>query len=988
MMVKRFVLFALVFATLLCACSDDDLLPGGEDVGSDVYGGKLKEIVLPAGMDGFQQSSFVLVMRAGNGSVVKRAGTHTRIDGVSKLTLNEGLKAGEYRLMYLADNEAESDDGTGYGLGCRIRVNTGETSAEVIDKYDSDFQMFGSGSKADPFVISSSSHLERLRDITNSQNTNTLLKATTCFRQFCDIDLEMPSFEAHKMYGWEPIGSQNVCPFRGTYDGNGRKIKGLWIARNRTCGVGLFGHTESATICNVVLVNADIDGEFAVGSIVGAAVTRGDRRSMTYLLKCTTTGGSVTGAAGSAGIGGLVGLVDPYASVMIDSCYNNGTEVRGGYGVGGILGTGSLFSATSIRSSCNTGSVTSEYTGCGGIVGTCDTLMMVSCENRGAIAGSTMFNANGSDTENGFLGTGGIVGGTGPAFICTSHNYSSVSGHEGVGGIAGSSCASVDLGYCNNIVMKSCGNEGAVSGYSSVGGVCGEGQFGGVTVYNTGSVTATANDAVVGGIVGNTSVSLVHDAINTGKITATHADCVGGVVGKTTWGTLFSSQNAGEITTNAKYVGGVVALAGSQTVVSYCSNMGTITNTGSGPTGGIVGEVGDPNNWTMKKTFNCIVGAVEVVLGVFSVGLAETGPETVERTHRFEIVLQIENWEKIHKAAHAIELGFDASTLIYDWVDKSLALNSYLSNEEREHLRAIIINEATERDNTTVAVIHSLRQTAFGSVELFEGLEHASVDAYFGNLEGVMDTYHSSDSDREAFNYYMCEEREARAKDVSRLKKPLAIFHTIVGCATLVVSTTAFVAGLFVAPEGTPALWLGVIGGVSTTVGGINAIAENCDDYQSNVISVTQCANMGKVSADAADAVGGIIGHLQQFGFVADCLNSGEYVGSKHRGGGLVGRSDSQSEVQCCLSVGSGWLYPFCETKHVTTLKDVYFLSEAFPDETYHPSTSMYLNQVGQPFYYPRSWHFDDSFNTWSVTGGTGCFPVPKSCKMQKSSYK
>ena len=124
MMVKRFVLFALVFATLLCACSDDDMLSGGEGVGSDVYGGKLKELVLPAGMDGFQQSSFVLVMRAGNGSVVKRAGTHTRIEGVSKLTLYEGLKAGEYRLMYLADNEAESDDGTGYGLGCRIRVNS------------------------------------------------------------------------------------------------------------------------------------------------------------------------------------------------------------------------------------------------------------------------------------------------------------------------------------------------------------------------------------------------------------------------------------------------------------------------------------------------------------------------------------------------------------------------------------------------------------------------------------------------------------------------------------------------------------------------------------------------------------------------------------------------------------------------------------------------------------------------------------------------
>ena len=988
MMVKRFVIFAIAFATLLCACNDDDLLPGGESVNSDVYGGKLKEIVLSTGMDGFRQSSFVLVMHADNGSVVKRAGTHTRIDGVSKLSLNEGLKTGQYRLLYLAESEDESDDGTGYGLGCRISVSADESTATIIDNYNSDFQLYGSGSKADPFVISSSSHLERLRDITNSQNTNVLLKDTTCFRQFCDIDLDMPSFEAHKKYGWEPIGSQNVCPFRGIYDGNRHKLKGLWIARNRTCGVGLFGHTESATICNVVMENVDVDGEFAVGAIVGAAVTRGDRSSMTYLLNCTTSGGSISGASASAGIGGMVGLVDPNASVMIDSCYNNGTEVRGGYGVGGILGTGSLFSSTSIRSSCNTGNVSSEYTGCGGIAGSCDTLMMVSCENRGTIVGCGMYNANGSESENGFIGTGGIVGGTGPAFICTAHNYGSVSGHVGVGGIAGSSCASADLGYCNNIVMKSCGNEGAVSGHTSVGGVCGEGQFGGIAVYNTGAVTATASDAIVGGIVGNTSVSVVHDAINAGKVSAAHAECVGGVVGKTTWGTLFTSQNAGEITTNAKYVGGVVALAGSQTVVSYCGNTGFITNTGSGPTGGIVGEVGDPHNWTLKNTFNCIVGAVEVALGVFCVGLAETGPETVARTHRFEIVLEIDNWEKIHKAAHCIEIGFDVVTLLYDWVDKSLQLASYLSQEERDRLRTTIINEATELDATTAAQIHALRQTAFNGVELFDGLDHRSVDTYFENLEGVMDTYHSSDQYREAFNYYMCEEREERAKDVARLKKPLEITHTVVGIATLAISTGAFVASLFVAPEASGAVWLGVVGGVSTTIGGINAIAENCDDYQSNVISVTQCVNMGKVSADAADNVGGIIGHLQQFGFVADCLNSGAYAGAKSSGGGLVGRSDSQSELKCCLSIGSGWASPFCNTSHLTSFSDVFYMREAFPNESHDPKNCLYLRDLCLSFYFPDSWNFWNAFQTWSDLEIIGYFPVPKSCKMQVSSYK
>ena len=154
------------------------------------------------------------------------------------------------------------------------------------------------------------------------------------------------------------------------------------------------------------------------------------------------------------------------------------------------------------------------------------------------------------------------------------------------------------------------------------------------------------------------------------------------------------------------------------------------------------------------------------------------------------------------------------------------------------------------------------------------------------------------------------------------------------------------------------------------------------------MVSLSQCVNIGKISADAAGNVGGIIGHLQQFGFVADCLNTGAYGGAQSRGGGLVGRSDSQSEVQCCLSIGDQWASPFCNTSRLTSLSDVLFMHEAFPNEPYDSDKCIYLDQLCLPFYYPDSWHFWDAFKTWSTRDIKGYFPVPNSCKMQASSYK
>lgn len=99
--------------------------------------------------------------------------------------------------------------------------------------------------------------------------------------------------------------------------------------------------------------------EFRVGALVGGAVSAGDMRDKTSLIGCTTSGGYIKASKGSVGAGGLVGVVDLYGMIAMDSCVNTSTPVSGSYGVGGLLGVGSLYSQSYLQQCENHASVSS-----------------------------------------------------------------------------------------------------------------------------------------------------------------------------------------------------------------------------------------------------------------------------------------------------------------------------------------------------------------------------------------------------------------------------------------------------------------------------------------------------------------------------------------------------------------------------------------------------------------------------------------------------
>jgi methionine-rich copper-binding protein CopC len=264
------------------------------------------------------------------------------------------------------------------------------TFTGTADAYDA--LVAGDGSSGTPYEI------EHVYDL---QRADTHLD--DYFEVQTDIDAsETSSWNGGK--GFDPIGSY-TSTFTGTFDGAGHTISDLFIDRESTSDIGLFGEMEG-TVESVGLENADITGNDQVGGLVG------------YGGGGTVTGVSVTGSVdGTDRVGGLVGFseggtVEKSAATV---------AVTGSLNVGGLVGR---LSATTVSDSYATGDVTASDDRAGGLVGGKD----LSGEVTESYA-----TGNVSGTDN----VGGLVGINEDGPVTESYATGNVSGSSYVGGLVG-----------------------------------------------------------------------------------------------------------------------------------------------------------------------------------------------------------------------------------------------------------------------------------------------------------------------------------------------------------------------------------------------------------------------------------------------------------------------------------------------------------------------------------------------------------------------
>ena len=123
--------------------------------------------------------------------------------------------------------------------------------------------------------------------------------------------------------GWLPLGDGSAG-FTATFDGNGHTISNLFIDRDTTDDVGLFGVAGSAAaLRNVALLAVDVTGRHRVGAVAGSMKS-------TSQLSGSRASGTV---GGGDQVGGLVGA----ASGSIRESRFTGV-VTGQDKVGGLAG--------------------------------------------------------------------------------------------------------------------------------------------------------------------------------------------------------------------------------------------------------------------------------------------------------------------------------------------------------------------------------------------------------------------------------------------------------------------------------------------------------------------------------------------------------------------------------------------------------------------------------------------------------------------------
>lgn len=130
---------------------------------------------------------------------------------------------------------------------------------------------------------------------------------------------------------WTPLGTE-ASPFTGTFDGGGHSIKGLTVtASSDLDNSGLFGYAKGATLKNVSIIGAKVDGDEHVGILLGNAKQ--------VNISGVMTSGIVTGRDHVGGIvGDASGSADNAEFTSISNCMSTAGVFSRTYQAGGIAG--------------------------------------------------------------------------------------------------------------------------------------------------------------------------------------------------------------------------------------------------------------------------------------------------------------------------------------------------------------------------------------------------------------------------------------------------------------------------------------------------------------------------------------------------------------------------------------------------------------------------------------------------------------------------
>ncbi len=220
-------------------------------------------------------------------------------------------------------NEVIGEGLDGYWENSDLYIGS-EEELNVLSSFE------GNGSGDTPYLIDSKVKLEAFRDMVNGGETGICAKLTA------DIYLNGSDDDQ-----WIPIaaGTEVTDAYRGTFDGNGHTIYGLYmnITESSDYCKGLFGTVRSGTIKDLTVQGNITTNSRMVGGIAGNLLGNAGTTLVERCHSMIKIGVPATPTQGYW-LGGIAGQVNEQSGeVIIRNCLFSG-EIIGASTIGGIVG--------------------------------------------------------------------------------------------------------------------------------------------------------------------------------------------------------------------------------------------------------------------------------------------------------------------------------------------------------------------------------------------------------------------------------------------------------------------------------------------------------------------------------------------------------------------------------------------------------------------------------------------------------------------------
>lgn len=206
---------------------------------------------------------------------------------------------------------------------------------------------------------------------------------------------------------WTAIGRINndARRFKGTFDGQGNTISGIYVNRGDSFPAGLFGYVKGGTIQNLKLVNSYIHNTLTTYDYSSAGSIAGIGQGASFINIYSDA--AVIGDEGFCG--GIVGRLESSgANNLIQECWYEGSvTVSGLYGTGGVVGGVNNTNAT-IKDCLNTGTIYSTYVGAA--PGTAEGGLCGFINNGGSLTIENSIHSGTIQTVEGATNVGSLVG--------------------------------------------------------------------------------------------------------------------------------------------------------------------------------------------------------------------------------------------------------------------------------------------------------------------------------------------------------------------------------------------------------------------------------------------------------------------------------------------------------------------------------------------------------------------------------------------------